>query len=109
VEEAGHVDRHDGGEILRRVFDERLGDEDAGVVDQGVDAAEMLDGSESAISPATVTRSGLVLGLIERELATTRYPLARKPSTRPAPMPWDAPVMMATLRSVLMTACLSKD
>ena len=28
--------------------------------------------SGSAMSPATVTRSALVLGLIERELATTR-------------------------------------
>jgi hypothetical protein len=35
--------------------------------------------------------------------------LARNPSTKPAPMPCDAPVTMATLRSVLMTACLSKD
>src|SRR6266478_4165989 len=36
---------------------------------------------------------------MEREVATTAYPSRRKPETSPAPMPWEPPVMIATLRS----------
>src|SRR5689334_21461431 len=43
MEEARVIDRDDVGEIFRRVFDERLGDEDAGIVDQRIHAAEALD------------------------------------------------------------------
>jgi hypothetical protein len=40
VEEAGDVDAQHGGEVVRGVLDERLGDEDAGVVDERIDAPE---------------------------------------------------------------------
>jgi hypothetical protein len=41
--------------------------------------------------------------LIVRELATTAQFRFRYPATRPAPMPPEAPVMMATLRVVMVT------
>ena len=52
-----------------------------------------------AMSPSTVSTSGSCDGLIVRALATTAQPRPRYPATRPAPMPCDPPVMMATLRS----------
>ena len=58
----------------------------------------------SAMSPATVSRSGSSDGLIVRALATTAQPRSRYPSTSPAPMPWDPPVMMATRRFVSLMA-----
>ena len=44
VEEARDVDADHGRIVFGGVLRERLGDEDAGVVDQRVDAAEALDG-----------------------------------------------------------------
>ena len=55
------------------------------------------------ISPAPVTRSGSCDRLIVRELATTAPFRFRYPATRPAPMPPEAPVMMATWWVVMMT------
>ena len=43
-EEAGQVHSDRGGEVILCVVGEGLGDEDPGVVDEGVDAAEPLDG-----------------------------------------------------------------
>ena len=70
-----------GGEVGLGVLGERLGDEDAGVVDQRVDAAE-LRATASAIDPLGGRRVGDVAGdgqnvgrrdgLMDRELATTR-------------------------------------
>jgi hypothetical protein len=34
---------------------------------------------------------------MERAVPTTAYPASRNPATSPAPMPCDAPVMIATL------------
>src|SRR6516225_9206269 len=55
----------------------------------------------SVMSPATVSRSGSSDGLIVRALATTAQVRPRYPATRPAPMPAEAPVMMATLWMVM--------
>jgi hypothetical protein len=44
VEEAGHVGAHHDFEVLLRVISKQLGDEDASVVDQQIDAAELLEG-----------------------------------------------------------------
>ena len=44
-EEPGEVDPDDQGVVVGGVVGERLGDEHAGVVDQGVDAAEALQRS----------------------------------------------------------------
>ena len=44
AEEPGHVHSDRGGELFLRVVGEGLGDEDPGVIDQGVYAAEALDG-----------------------------------------------------------------
>src|SRR3954468_7396203 len=44
VEDAGDVDTRHGGVVLGGVLGERLGDEDARVVDHGVDAPEPLHG-----------------------------------------------------------------
>ncbi len=52
------------------------------------------------MSPSMVSRSGSPDGLNVRALATTAQPRPRYPATRPAPMPWEPPVMMATLRLV---------
>ena len=52
----------------------------------------------------SVTISGWVGSPMVRELAITRYPILQYASTRPAPIPRDAPVMIATLsvlRSVI--------
>ena len=46
-------------------------------------------------------RSDASEGLIERDEPTTAYPALRKPSARPAPMPWEAPVTITTLRGAL--------
>ena len=43
MEEAAEIDRNDRREILGGIVGERLGDEDAGIVDQRVDAAETLE------------------------------------------------------------------
>ena len=51
----------------------------------------------SVMSPATLSTSGSPDGSIVRALATTAQPRSRYPATRPAPMPWEAPVMTATL------------
>src|SRR6516165_5244927 len=50
----------------------------------------------SAMSPATVSTAGSSDGLIVRALATTAQPRPRYPATRPAPMPCEPPVTMAT-------------
>ena len=49
------------------------------------------------MSPATVSRSGSSDGLIVRALATTAQPCLRYPATSPAPIPREAPLMIATL------------
>ena len=51
----------------------------------------------SAMSPSTVRTPGSSAGLIVRAVATTAQPRPRYPATSPAPMPWEAPVMTATL------------
>ena len=43
VEEPGQVHGHHRRVVVRRVVDERLADEDPGVVDQGVDPSEVLE------------------------------------------------------------------
>jgi hypothetical protein len=80
VEEAGDVDRQVVVVVGLGEFDERLRDEDPGVVDQRVDAPKKRQASRmtrsavagSAMSPATARTSGAQLGAIDRELATTR-------------------------------------
>src|SRR6202020_3203241 len=54
----------------------------------------------SVMSPATASTSGSSEGAMVRALATTAQPRARYPATRPAPMPCEPPVMMATLPAV---------
>ena len=79
LEEAAQVHAGDVVEVLVRVVGERLGDEDAGVVDHGVDPAEPRDGGVDdaradaglAMSPATVSTIGSSDGVDARELATT--------------------------------------
>src|SRR5580698_2503586 len=56
----------------------------------------------SPMSPATVSRPGSADGLILRALATTAQSRLRYPATRPAPMPREAPVTMATLWVVMV-------
>jgi len=51
----------------------------------------------SVMSSATVSRSGSSDDLIVRAVATTAQPRVRYPPTSPAPMPWEPPVMTATL------------
>jgi hypothetical protein len=51
----------------------------------------------SAMSASTVSTSGSPDRLIVRAVATTAQPRSRYPATRPAPMPWEAPVMTTTL------------
>ena len=53
------------------------------------------------MSPLTVMKSDASEGLIEREAPTTAYPVLRKLSATPAPMPCEAPVTMTTLRGKL--------
>jgi hypothetical protein len=67
-------------EVLRRVLGERLGDEDPGVVDEGIDTPELGQASRtirsavagSPMSPGIARMSGSWLGWIERDVATTR-------------------------------------
>ena len=61
----------------------------------------------SDTSPSTVSTSGSLAGLIVREVATTAQPCCRYPATRPAPMPWEPPVMMATFWSRWLTVPVS--
>jgi hypothetical protein len=78
-EETGEVDADHQGVILGGVVGKRLRVVDAGVVDQGVDAAEPLQcsaddpvgGAGSAMSPSTVSTSGSSVGLIVRAVAAT--------------------------------------
>jgi len=80
VEESGEVDAQDGGVVGLGVLGEGLGDEDAGVVDECVDAPESLYGFEivrsavfrSAMSPGTTRMSASLDGLTDRAVATTR-------------------------------------
>jgi hypothetical protein len=51
----------------------------------------------SATSPGAVRTSGSSDGVMFREFATTAKPSLRYASTTPAPIPWDALVMTATL------------
>jgi hypothetical protein len=80
VEEPGGVDAQDGSVIGLGVLGEGLGDEDARVVDERVDAPEPVMPSEiarcavfrSAMSPGTTRMSGSFDGLTDRAIATTR-------------------------------------
>jgi hypothetical protein len=80
VEETGEIDRDDRREIRFAVLSERLGDEDARIVDERVDAPEPLDPSATArsavrrspTSPATARTSSSRDGAIVRATATTR-------------------------------------
>jgi hypothetical protein len=81
--------------VLRRVVGERLGDEDAGVVDQGVDAPE----ARQRVAGDPVRGGGLgdvsldgehvrVLRRLDRAgVGHHRQPSRRCPATRPAPVP----------------------
>ena len=55
----------------------------------------------SVMSAATASRNGSGDGLMVRELAITAQSRLGYPATSPAPMPREAPVMMATLRAVM--------
>ena len=59
-----------------------------------------LQWMEPTDHPATARTAGSDPGAIFRAVAATAQPCWRYPSTIPAPMPWDPPVTMATLRSV---------
>ena len=48
VEEPGEIRGHQGGEVVRRVVREGLGNEDPGVVDEQVEPAEPLGGVDDA-------------------------------------------------------------
>src|SRR5579863_650589 len=54
------------------------------------------------ISLAIVRMPGSLNGLIDLEVATTRYSRSLNPRTRPAPIPCEAPVTITTL---LFTSC----
>src|SRR6201986_5663582 len=62
----------------------------------------------SVMSAATVSRSGSCDDLIVRALATTAQSRPRYPATRPAPMPREAPVMMATFCTVMVTGLVTE-
>ena len=61
------------------------------------------------MSPATVSTPGSWDGVIVLAVATTAQPRARYPATRPAPMPWEPPVMMATLPVMMPPAPARPD
>src|ERR1700684_3120964 len=63
----------------------------------------------SPLSAGTGWRSGPADGLILRALATTAQSRLRYPATRPAPMPREAPVTMATLWVVMVRDLLTGD
>src|SRR4051794_34690509 len=63
--------------------------------------------ARSVRSPLTVSRAGSWAGSIVRDTATTAQPFRRYAATRPAPMPWEPPVMIATLRSCSPMAVLA--
>src|SRR5487761_318905 len=58
----------------------------------------------SEMSPSTVRTSGSFDGLMLSEFATTAQPRCRYPSTRPAPIPCEPPVTIATFCPVPLTA-----
>ena len=106
VEEPGEVHGRDRGVVIERVLRERFADVDTGVVDQRVDPPEpiasLLDGASCGFRICDVASDRDVIGLVgsadgnERATPTTAYPALRYPATSPAPMPWEAPVMIAT-------------
>ena len=84
---------------------ERLADEDPGDIDQAVDPPESVQraiddspgGAPLPRCPPGRSRSRIRrTEPIERELPTTAYPAPRNAATRPAPMPCEAPVTIAT-------------
>src|ERR1700722_18053121 len=58
----------------------------------------------SVMSPATARTCGSSEGAMVRAVATTAPPRAGYPATRPAPMPCEPPVMMATLPVMARTS-----
>ena len=93
------------GRSRRRVVGERLGTEHSSVVYQGIDTPEALERpvddpfggawhSDVSLDGEHVRSSD---GLIVRAFATTAQPSRRYAATTLAPMPWESPVMMATL------------
>jgi hypothetical protein len=78
-EKSGQVDGDDRCVVIGGVVGEWLGDEDAGVVDERVDASEAVKrfaddpvcGSGWEMSPLMVSTAPSSEGLIVRELATT--------------------------------------
>src|SRR3954451_24584991 len=56
-------------------------------------------GARCVTSPLTASTAGSPAGAIVRDTATTAQPCCRYAATRPAPMPCEPPVMIATLRS----------
>ena len=56
------------------------------------------------MSPATLSTLASVLGSIESALATTVNPASRYAATRPAPIPCEAPVIIATFLSITPVA-----
>ena len=84
MQEPFEICRRPGDEVLDRVVDERLGEEDAGIVDQSVDRAEprkrgfddrLWPSPDRAMSPSTrAKRSDALISadwLTRREVATT--------------------------------------
>src|SRR5215471_15536194 len=119
VQEALEVRRDERPEVLGRVVRERLGEEDAGVIDQGVNRREPREGVSTIVAaaarspmwPATnATWSDAVTAVdwvTVRDVATTLKPRSINPCTMPAPIPCDAPVTMAVFRWLLMVGSLA--
>jgi hypothetical protein len=111
-EESGEVDPGDQRVALGGVVGEWLGDQDACVVDQGVDAPKRSSAwlmiwsavACSQMSPSTVRTSGSFDGLMLREFATTAQRRCRYRSTWPAPIPCEPPVTTATFCGLSFTA-----
>ena len=97
--------------VVRRVIGEGLADEDPGVVDQAVDPPEpierLLDHASGGLDVCDVTLHGEEVGLVGRGSSarwpTTAYPARRNAAARPAPIPCEAPVMIATFCDSFMT------
>jgi len=99
--------------VLDRVVRERLGEEDAGVIDQYVDLKRdravstiLAAVAGSPMWPSTratwLEAATSVDWVTFRELATTLNPRSINPFTIPAPIPCEAPVTMAVFRWPLM-------
>src|SRR5262249_55496984 len=119
VQEALEVRRDERPEVLGRVVRERLGEEDAGVIDQCVNRLEPgergLDdlGGRCRLADVAVHEGDWVgsrdlggLGHLPGIGNDVETPLDKRVDASPAPIPCEAPVTMAVFRWLLMIGYL---